>query len=193
MQASVLREAEGLDSGELQILLEQSGPSLSGDASVSRAYRSAALRLRDARARARALAAYADSATARVEARAAELSRRGARDTIPVDRTDRPDATTTLIYQGNSDGYESERILLARDVMLTADRTGIERISLDGGYVIFRENLPDGTVRRVQIRSGNDGLRYTWHGDFAGTDREAWLRRMIAYFGRMTTPGQRRW
>jgi beta-lactamase regulating signal transducer with metallopeptidase domain len=116
-----------------------------------------------------------------------------AADTIPVDDLDRADATTSLVHQDDGDGTESERILLAKDARLTVDRARIESISLDGGYVILRENLPGGGARRVHIRAGNGGaLRYTWNGDFGGTDREAWLRGMVAHFARITRP-QRQW
>ena len=131
-----------------------------------------------------------DSATAK-QADAEGAAPSGA-DTIPNDRTDRPDATTILVHQDDTDGTRSERILLAKDARLTTDRARLESISLDG-FVIFRENLPGGGARRVQIRSGNGGgLRYSWNGDFAGIDREAWLRGMIAHFANATRP-QRRW
>lgn len=113
-------------------------------------------------------------------------------DTIPVDDLDRADATTVLSHHATADGRRTHRILLARDVRLTADRTGIEGISQDGGYVIFRENLPGGGARRVHIRAGNGGLRYTWNGDFAGIDRETWLRGMMAHFT-ASTGRQLRW
>jgi hypothetical protein len=82
-------------------------------------------------------------------------------------------------------------VLVAKDVLLTTDRSDFERISQDG-FVVFRETVK-GVTRRVQIQPGSDGrLRYTWNGDFSGTDRDAWLRRMFTHFADSTRPN-RRW
>jgi hypothetical protein len=114
-----------------------------------------------------------------------------AADTIPEDRLDESAGTTVLSHQHTVDGKRSDKVLLAKDVRLTADRTGFERISQDG-FVVFRETVA-GVTRRVRIRPGSDGrLRYTWNGDFTGIDREVWMRGMFTHFADSTRPN-RRW
>lgn len=111
---------------------------------------------------------------------------------VPRDDVRQTDATTILVHQDRPEqGSGSEALLLAKDVTLTADRAGFDRFSADG-YVVFRENLIGGRVRRVEIRPGADALRYAWSGDFDGVDRDAWMARMFAYFADQTRP-QRRW
>ena len=156
----------------------QAAPHLSRDPRVAQAYRAAAEHIANADERRRALAAYeqpADSA---------------ARDTVPEDPDD-PRATTSLTDEDRHDGAATRRILRAKDVTLTADRTAIDRIS-PGGWLLFREEVAEGSTRRVYVEPGPGGrLRYAWSGDFADVDREAWLRRMIDRFANLTSG--RRW
>jgi hypothetical protein len=110
---------------------------------------------------------------------------------VPEENLSDMEGTTVLTYERTVDGRRSDLVLLARDVLLTADRRDFERISQDG-FVIFRETA-EGATRRVRIEPGSDGrLRYTWKGDFSGTDRDAWLRRMFTHFADGTRPN-RRW
>jgi hypothetical protein len=182
MQATVLRMTDELAAvAERQQMLEQLAPYLLPDAAVAAAFAAAASGLPDDSAR-RAMDAYA---------RATGADRPG-RDTIPQDQVDRRDATTSLVHQDRTDGgAETERVLLARGVTLAADRARFT-LSRDG-FLIFRENLPGGRVRRVEIRPGaGDALHYTWNGDFGGIDREEWMRGMTDHFARSTRP-QLRW
>ena len=105
-------------------------------------------------------------------------------------RLDDPEATTVIIHEDRSAGDGTEFILLARNVQLTSDRTGIARISADG-WVVFREQGP--VSRRVRITQSATGeLRHEWSGHFDGIDREAWLQRMFTHFADHTRPN-RRW
>ncbi|HEX2076456.1 MAG TPA: M56 family metallopeptidase [Longimicrobium sp.] len=180
MQVRVLGFVAALgNSTERELLLAQAAPHLSRDPRVAHAYRAAAEHVANADERRRALAAYEQPASP-------------ARDAVPRDRLDDPEATTVLTSQDRHEGATIKRVMLAKDVMLTADRAGIERISLDG-WLVFREEAPDGSTRRVRIGPGPDGrLRHHWDGDFLGVATDAWLRQMIDRFARLTYPS-RRW
>lgn len=184
MQVRVIGEVAGLGSErEKELMMTQLAPLLSRDAQVAQAFRAAAGWIESAPARTRVLAAWS--------AAAARTPAPSPADTVPEERMDDTDGTTVLTYQRTVDGGRSDLALLARDVQLTADRGDFERISQDG-FVVFRETA-EGATRRVRIQPGSDGrLRYTWNGDFSGTDRDAWLRRMFTFFADATRPN-RRW
>ncbi|HEU0302911.1 MAG TPA: hypothetical protein VFR37_25845, partial [Longimicrobium sp.] len=168
------------NSTEREMMLTQAAPHLSRDPRVAQAYRAAAEHVANADERRRTLAAYEQPAGA------------AARDAVPVDRLDDPEATTILTSEDRHDGATLRRVLLAKDVMLTADRTGIDRISADG-WLVFREEAADGSTRRVRIEPAAGGrLRYHWDGDFLGGGTDAWLRGMIDRFANLTAPN-RRW
>lgn len=179
MQLRLIAESATLHSEmERQLLLTLIAGSLSRDARVEQAYAAAARRIGSVPGRARVMEAW--SAPASV-----------ARDTVPEERFDGLGETTVLTHEHTVDGRRVDDVLLAKHVRLTADRTGFERISPDG-FVVFRETA-GGATRRVRIAPGSDGrLRYSWSGDFAGVDRDAWLRRMLTHFADATRP-TRRW
>lgn len=178
-QVRVVAETPALESpAERERMLTQLAPVLTRDVRVESAFRAAA-RSVDAAARARVTRAWGG-----VE----ESS--SASDTVPSDRLNNPDATTIIVHEDRAAGDGIDRILLARNVQLTSDRTGIARISADG-WVVFREQGP--VSRRVRITQPAAGeLRHEWSGDFGGIDREAWLQRMFTHFADHTRPN-RRW
>lgn len=182
MQVRVIGEVAGLRSdAEKALLMTQLAAVLSRDAQVAEAFAAAAGWIEGAPARARVLEAWGGAA-APAPAQT---------DTVPEDDLDDTDGTTILTHQHTVDGKRSDKVLLAKNVRLTADRSDFERISQDG-FVIFRETVA-GSTRRVRIQPGSDGrLRYTWNGDFSGTDRDAWMRRMFTHFADSTRPN-RRW
>jgi hypothetical protein len=163
---------------EREQMLTQLAPVLTRDARVESAFRAAARSVDDA-ARARVMRAWSSAETSPV-----------ASDSMPSDRLNDPDATTILIHEDRSAGDGTDLILLARNVQLTSDRTGIARISADG-WVVFREE--GSSSRRVRVTPSATGeLRHEWSGDFDGIDREAWLQRMFTHFADSTRPN-RRW
>lgn len=182
MQVRVIGEVAGLRSdAERALLMTQLAAVLSRDAQVAEAFTAAAGWIENAPAR--AMEAWSGAA--------APAPAPSAPDTVPVDDLDDTDGTTVLSHQHTVDGKRSDKVLLAKNVWLTADRGGFDRISQDG-FVIFRETV-GGSTRRVRIQPGSDGrLRYTWNGDFSGTDRDAWMRRMFTHFADFTRPN-RRW
>ncbi|WP_420128523.1 M56 family metallopeptidase [Longimicrobium sp.] len=184
MQVRVIGEAAALGSErEKERMMTQIAPLLSRDARVAQAFEAAAGSIGGAPARARVMAAWSGAA--------APDQAPSPADTVPEENLDDTDGTTVLSHQQTVDGRRSDLVLLARDVLLTADRRDFERISGDG-FVVFRETA-EGATRRVRIQPGSDGrLRYTWNGDFSGTDRDAWLRRMFTHFADSTRPN-RRW
>lgn len=184
MQVRVVGEVARLrGDAEKALLMTQLAAVLSRDARVAEAFTAAAGGIGSAPARARVLEAWGGAA---VPAPATART-----DTVPEDDLDDTEGTTVLNHQHTVDGERSDKTLLAKNVRLTADRADFERISQDG-FVIFRETVA-GSTRRVRIQPGSDGrLRYTWNGDFSGTDREAWLRRMFTHFADSTRP-TRRW
>jgi beta-lactamase regulating signal transducer with metallopeptidase domain len=163
---------------ERERMLTQLAPVLTRDVRVESAFRAAARSVDDA-ARARVM---------RARGGAEESS--AAADTVPTDRLNDPEATTILIHEDRTAGDGTDVILLARNVQLTSDRTGIARISADG-WVVFREE--GSASRRVRITQSPTGeLRHEWSGDFDGIDREAWLQRLFTHFADATRPN-RRW
>lgn len=184
MQVRVIGEAAGLRSdAEKALLMTQLAGTLSRDAEVAQAFGAAARWIENAPARARVMEAWGGAA--------APAAAPSAPDTIPEDNLHDTEGTTVLSHKHTVDGLRSHKVLLAKNVRLTADRGEFERISQDG-FVIFRETV-DGATRRVRIQPGSDGrLRYTWNGDFSGTDRDAWMRRMFTHFADATRPN-RRW
>lgn len=184
MQVRVIGEVAGLRSdAEKALLLTRLAPTLSRDAEVAQAFAAAAGWIESAPARARVMEAWGGAAD--------PAPAPSAPDTVPGDRLDDAEGTTVLSHQHTVDGQRSYKVLLAKDVLLTADRGDFDRISQDG-FVVFRETV-DGATRRVRIQPGSDGrLRYTWNGNFSGTDRDAWLRRMFTHFADSTRPN-RRW
>ncbi|HEX2208180.1 MAG TPA: hypothetical protein VHG93_10900, partial [Longimicrobium sp.] len=178
MQARVLGQAALLGDRDMEILLTQTAPYLSRDARVEQAYRAATARIGDPAARAGALAAYG-------------APRPAASDTVPLDDDRNPEATTVLRRREAHGAERVEQLLIAKNVLLTRDRSAIDRIE-PGGWLVFRERA-GGTTRRVRMAPGGDGrLRYDWSGDFTRQDREAWLRDIFTHFAD-DTRGQRQW
>lgn len=180
MQVRVIGEVAALGSeAEKELMLAQIAGHLSRDPQVAEAYQAAAGWIADAPARARVMRAWG------------EEPRPAASDTVPAENVQSDEASTVITYQDRHDDQSSDKVLMAKGVLLTADRTGFERISQDG-WVIFRETS-DGATRRVRIAPGSDGrLRYSWSGNFSGVDRDAWMRRMFTRFADGTRPN-RRW
>ncbi|HEX6367603.1 MAG TPA: M56 family metallopeptidase [Longimicrobium sp.] len=182
MQLRVIAEAAALGSEvEKELMLTQIAGTLSRDARVAEAFQAAAGWIGSAPGRARVMRAW--TGAARPAAAAA--------DTVPEERLDDTEGTTILTHDETVGPRRSRKMLLAKNVRLTADRTDFERISQDG-WVVFRESA-EGSTRRVHIQPGSEGrLRYTWSGDFTGTDRDTWMRRMFTHFADSTRPN-RRW
>ena len=162
MQVRVLGEAAALGSEmETELLLTQIAGNLSRDLRVEQAFRAAAGRIGSVPGRARVMAAWSGAA--------APAPAPSPADTVPEENLQDTEGTTVLMHERPCDGRRSDVVLLAKDVLLTADRRDFDRISAGRLRGLPRERLTGVHAAASRIQPGSDGrLRYTWNGDFSG-------------------------